>query len=326
MTKETAAQDKIRLLMEETGCDQWQAELALTSAAYDVEKAVRTIGTLLRNIVVARAKFSLPERNLYGLLILIADVKRRSLFRGRAVVSYNPALFETPLGMNWYDFERGLYAFRLWEGTLQQVTQDLERALLERLESPEGEDLYDLLRDGPEEGIRERLRGILAAHFPGGRTELSVLREELNLDQFRRLRPEEEAHAAAGADRPQELPGGGLRLSVDLQEAADGVPAREVKEGDSVYVLITDERDIAQYLSKLLGGRRGEGWNPLTATVEHAGRRDGAVVFHIRLAAGILGVAQAQEGSLLRVQKAGGDSWWRRWLSFSPFEKSKPGG
>src|ERR1041384_2732283 len=116
MSKEPVIQDKIHLLMEETGCDQGEAELAMTSAGYDLEKAIRTIGVLLRNIVVVKGKFLLPGKNLYGLIILIADTKRQSLFRIRAVVSYNPALYETPLETDWYDFEKGLYAFRLWEG------------------------------------------------------------------------------------------------------------------------------------------------------------------------------------------------------------------
>ena len=45
---EPIVQDKIHLLMEETGCDPGEAELALASAGYDLEKAVRTIARLLR--------------------------------------------------------------------------------------------------------------------------------------------------------------------------------------------------------------------------------------------------------------------------------------
>ncbi len=127
--------DKIHLLMEETGCDQNQAEIAMALAGYDVEKAIRAIGALLRHIVALKGKFHFPGKNLYGLLIVIADTKRERIARARAVASYNPALFETPLVLEWFEFEKSLYAARLGEGTLQQPSQDLERMLTDALES-----------------------------------------------------------------------------------------------------------------------------------------------------------------------------------------------
>jgi hypothetical protein len=87
--------DKIQLLMEEASCDRAEAELAMSLVGYDLEKAIRTIGTLLRHIVVVKGKFVEVHQNLHGLLLLIADTRREHFIRARAVVSYNPALFET---------------------------------------------------------------------------------------------------------------------------------------------------------------------------------------------------------------------------------------
>jgi hypothetical protein len=315
--KEFVIQDKIHLLMEETGCDQGQAELAITLAGYDLEKAIRTIGTLLRNIVVVKGKFQLPAKNLYGLLILIADTRRERLFRIRAVVSYNPALYETPLNEDWYDFEKGLYAFRLWEGTLQQMTQDLERILVEALKrAPEGK-LYDLLREGAAEKLRASFEGALKGFFSSEGLGLEILREELNLDQFRRFKTKEEGLVPDSGDNASPEPAGeSLILNVDLQQASDGVPARDVRVGDSVFVLLTDNRDIAQYLSKLLGGRSERGVKPLVSPVEEIRREGDQISFQVRLSVGILGVAIAQSASLLRVQRRSTDAWWRRLLPF----------
>lgn len=313
--KEPVIQDKIHLLMEETGCDQGQAELAMSSAGYDLEKAIRTIGTLLRNIVVARGKFMVPTQHLYGLFILIADTKRRSLFRIRAVVSYNPALFETALEGDWYDFERGLYAFRLYEGTLQQVTQDMERVLQERLEKSAQEDLYDILREGRADALKERFERILLAYFADGALELRLRCEELNLEEYRRFKredfPSRPELAAEGAG------GESLLLNVDLEQGADGIPARDVRVGDSVYVLLTDGRDIAQYLSKLLGGSSERGLKPLLSPVEEVRAEDNAIHFQIRLSSGILGLAQVSAASLLRVQKRPSMTWWKKLNPFA---------
>jgi hypothetical protein len=302
--------------MEETGCDQGQAELAMSSAGYDLEKAIRTIGTLLRNIVVVKAKFVAPQRNVYGLVILIGDIKRRTLLRIRAVVSYNPAIFEEPLDGDWYDFERSLYAYRLWEGTLQQVTQDLERDLLERLEKDE--DLYDDLKEGRAERLREKFGRFLSAHFPGV-DELRLATQEVNLEQFRRIRVrDDEATAAPRVERPSDGSSGeNLLLQVDLEQHSDGTPAREVRAGDSVHVLLTDGRDIARYLAKLLGGMSKRGVTPLVLPVEEI-RQDGDTVhFRVRLSGAIVGVAEVSGASLLRVQKRASMSWWRRLVPFA---------
>jgi hypothetical protein len=94
MTADPVVPDKIRLLMEEASCDRAEAELAMSLAGFDLEKAIRTIGTLLRHIVVVKGKFVDATQNLYGLLILIADTRRDQFIRVRAVVSYNPALLK----------------------------------------------------------------------------------------------------------------------------------------------------------------------------------------------------------------------------------------
>lgn len=314
MTKEPVIQDKIHLLMEETGCDQGQAELAMTSAGYDLEKAIRTIGTLLRNIVVVKAKFMAPAKNLYGLVILIADIKREKIFRIRAVVSYNPALFESSLIEDWYDFEKGVYAFRLWEGALQQVTQDLERVFVQRLE---GEEFFDILRSGYRDRLHERLLKTLAVYFTGYDLALEIVRQELNLDQFKRIRSKDDTVASwERGHAPSEESGESLLLSVDLQQDPDGRPAREVRVGDSVYVLFTDKRDIAQYLSKLMGGRSETGLKPLPAPVEEIRREKETLRFQVRLSVGILGLAEAQADSLLRVEKRFGQRWWQKLVPF----------
>jgi len=309
-------QDKISLLMEETGCDQKQAELAMTSVGYNLEKAIRTIGTLLKNIVVVRVKFHVPSQHLYGLVILLADVRRRSLFRIRAVVSYNPALYETPLAGDWYDFEKTIYAFRLHDGTLQQVTQNLEKTLQEWFEKNSQEGLYDVLTVERIEGLREIFQKSLFGYFTDNALEMQLSSDELNLEQFRRFKLEEETVPSRPEGGPDDHSGSKLVLNIDLQQDADGIPAREVKAGDFVYALLTDGRDIAQYLSKLLGGSGEHGLKPLPAPVESS-RRDGETIsFQIRLSGTIVGVAEVGADSLVRLQKRTAMSWWRRLVPF----------
>jgi hypothetical protein len=306
--KEPVIQDKIHLLMEETGCDQGEAELALASAGYDLEKAVRTIHSLLRHIVVIKGRFQISSRSLYGLLLVIVDTHRQSLHRLRAVVSYNPALFEESLEGDWYDFEKSLYAFRLGEGTLQQISQDLERLLSERWGDVERTRFVDWTRHGDMKRLSESAHRLLSAAFSGAGAGLDLSREELNLDQFRRLGP----HSPLPSPAVSAGSGESLILKVSLEESPEGVLAREVAAGDTARAFLTDDRDVAQYLSKLLGGRSPEGLKALPAPVESVTDEGATLRFQLRLSGLILGIAHADPGARLKVDRLESDPWWRR--------------
>ncbi|HOW27650.1 MAG TPA: hypothetical protein PK876_04010 [Elusimicrobiota bacterium] len=314
---EPLIQNKIHLLMEETGCEQGEAELALVSAGYDLQRAIRTIGTLLRSIAVVKGKLFLPSKNLYGLLILIADTRHQSLYRVRAVVSYNPVLYETELNGDWYDFERHIYASRLWEGTLQTVTQELERFILGHLQEGE-ESIYQILNGGDEDKLKRRFEPLLKSYFKDDAVHVQLYREELNLDQFRRLkRKGEEAELVKETDSLVKGGTESLTLQVAVQETADGIPSESVMAGDSIYVLLTDERDIAQYLSKLLGGRTSTGPKPLLSPVEEVRKEGERILFQFRLGAGITGMARVEAKKMLRGERKSNPSWWKRLFSWS---------
>src|SRR5512138_3819916 len=119
-------QQNVRLLMEETGCEQGEAELALELAGQDLEKAMRTIESLLRHIVAVKGKFQFPAKNLYGLLLVVVNNKSQEILRLHSVVSYNPTLYENSPEMDWYALEKAIFSYRLDEGSLPDFTQEVE--------------------------------------------------------------------------------------------------------------------------------------------------------------------------------------------------------
>jgi hypothetical protein len=343
--------DKIQLLMEEASCDRAEAELAMSLVGYDLEKAIRTIGTLLRHIVVIKGKFVEVHQNLHGLLLLIADTRRELFIRARAVVSYNPALFETGLRPHWYDFERSIYAARLGEGALQQVSQDLERSFIERLEARRG-DFFSALKSPAQRDLPAVLRDGFSASFPRG-VQSDFVPEVIDWNQFRRfpIKGEERTHGEMGPSRgagalpskavgpPGELPlcdkpkekekqgwgdlggdprahgaGETLRIEMDAVTDPSGPLARDVREGDRMTVLLTDGRDIAHYIAKLFGAMTEKGPRPFDAPVETIQLEKGRVRFHVRLSSGILGLVEAAETTRVHVLPRESDSWWRRFL------------
>ncbi|MDE2292147.1 MAG: hypothetical protein KGL53_08700, partial [Elusimicrobia bacterium] len=166
--------DKVALLIEETGCERSEAELALQLCAYDLEAAVQAVPRLFQHVVIFKGRVRAAAEPLYGLWLVILSLKERRLLRARAVVSYNPAVYASELDSHWFDFEGRLYACRLWAGTAQGLSQDLEAALAAFFDSPDSKAYYEEGRRfgadsfAPLRAVMARaLTGRAAAAVPG---------------------------------------------------------------------------------------------------------------------------------------------------------------
>ena len=349
--------DKVALLMEETGCDRGEAELALELCGYDVETALAAVPRLFQSILVFKGRFRSPRESLHGLWLAVLDLKSRSLLRARAVASYNPAVYASELDRHWFDFEARLYSCRLWAGTVQALSQEVEVRLAAYLGSAQAAGLYDeKARFGPREAAEVRA---LLSRLLGGETELEVRSELLDRGQFQELHPAVEedpgAGEASGGEKFSQAgrrPSEPLVLRVALEPSPEGVEAGGLKSGDAVYASITDGRDVARYLARLLGsapaagpsaagtareekGPRaaaeggGEGASaPISVPVEATSKAaDGSVLIRVRFSAGLCGEvslprdirlkaaqrpARAPAGAALA--DAAKPSWWKKFF------------
>lgn len=326
--------------MEETGCDRGEAELALELCGYDVETALAAVPRLFQSILVFKGRFRSPRESLHGLWLAVLDLKSRSLLRARAVASYNPAVFASELDRHWFDFEARLYSCRLWAGTVQALSQEVEVRLAAYLGSPQAASLYDeKARFGPREAAEVRA---LLSRLLGGETELEVRAELLDRGQFQELHPAVEddssplaAGEALGGEKFSQAgrrPFEPLVLRVALEPSPEGVEAGGLKSGDAVFASITDGRDVARYLARLLGSSAeggGEGASaPISVPVEATSKAaDGSVLIRVRFSAGLCGEvslprdirlkaaqrpARAPAGAALA--DAAKPSWWKKFF------------
>jgi hypothetical protein len=316
--------DKIALLMEETGCEQGEAELALEMCGYVVEEAVKAIPRMHKNIVVFKGRLVQPEQNLYGLLLLILNVKSRAVLRTRAVVSYNPAVCSASLDKDWFEFEKVLYGCRLWEGSLPAESLEIEQAVAGHLRANAG--LFDAQPAGAEK-VQAELSGVLKRVLRSGRLELKLKKDVLDLGQYHAVRGDPSGKGERLSFRgssPQAHPDELLILRVTLDTDEAGMPAADLRAGDMVAARIADGRDIAKYLAKLFGGHSDRGPVPIPAPVEaieSAGAPGGArtLLVRVRFSAGVCGDAEVPAQARLRaVRKTPGlpekSSWWQRFF------------
>jgi hypothetical protein len=287
--------------MEETGCEQGEAELALELAGNDLEKAIRTIGSLLRHIYALKGKFCFPARNLYGLILLVINAKTRQILRYRMVISYNPALYENTPDMDWYALEKLIYSYRLDEGSLPDLTQNSEEKLHAHLLAHADA----LAKCDPDEMGR-----LVSAFFAPENVSITFGAEELNLSQFRQM-PADENHPNSRSP-VREGEQGVVWLNVGLVEEKDGKEACKLVEGEVVLSEINDERDIAHYLAHLIGGRRDGSMIPLPAVVRKVSMNDGESEIQVYYAPGIVGIARVKNDQQVKVLENRTQPWWKK--------------
>lgn len=292
--------------MEETGCEQGEAELALELAENDLEKAIKTIASLLRHIFAVKGKFSFPDKSLFGLLLIVINTKTQEILRLYTVVSYNPALFENSPEMDWYALEKTIFSFRLDEGSLPDFTQELEHKmrtyLLEKKEI--------LVKCDTAE-----IKTLLSDSFKPENVNITLLTEELNLTQFRRL-PSDDGSPNAKAEVSGSEPGT-VWLEVDIVEDANGREASRLAEGDVVLARITDTRDIAHYLAHLIGGRREGEMIPLPAVIKKISVNDCDSEAQVHFAPGIIGIARVKNDTRLNLLESKAQPWWKKIISWT---------
>ncbi|MEK7390079.1 MAG: hypothetical protein AAB036_10315 [Elusimicrobiota bacterium] len=306
--------DKIELLMEETGCDRGEAELALEMCGYEVEEAVRRIPRLLNDICALKGKFVRPEHNQHGLFLVVLNLKTRAVLRARAVMSYDPAVCSIELEEDWFAFEKHLYGCRLWDGSLPTESLEVEQRLAALFRGADSA-LFDRLRSSDSMDAAEEVAGLLRSHFRDVGLSLRLKKDILDLGQFQSLRkvPERAARKpATRSGRGEDL----LILKTSLEEDDGGLPAGELRAGDAVFARIIDGRDIARYLARLFGGLTASGPVPIEVPVEAIESNVGGTLIRVRFAVGVAGDAVVSSERRVKAsrgvarERADG-SWWR---------------
>lgn len=311
--------DKIDLLMEETGCDRGEAELALEMCGYEVEEAVRQIPRLLNDICALKGRFVRPAENQHGLFLVVLNLKNRKVLRARAVMSYDPAVCAVELDEDWFAFEKHLYGCRLWDGSLPAESLEVEQRLAAHFRAAEPE-VFNRLRAADAEEATAELAAPLRAHFRDQSLSLRAKKDILDLGQFQSLRKVPAPAARRGKAGPGAPPEEDLLiLKITLEEDPEGLPAAELRAGDMVFARIVDGRDIAQYLARLFGGLTSSGPVPIEVPVEAIESSPAGTLARVRFAVGVAGDAVVTGDKLLKAARGaahgrGDGSWWRRFF------------
>ncbi|MDR1941512.1 MAG: hypothetical protein LBQ47_04225 [Endomicrobium sp.] len=292
--------DQIQLLMAETGCEQNEAEFALSLSGDNTEKAIATIGILLKFITAFKIKLILPQENVYGLIQIALNMKTAEVLRSSIVLSHNPSVYEIAAAQDWFSFEKAIFSARLDPGAMEIYTQSVE----------ENFTLY--IKQAVKEISKisyEEIEDLIKAFFYPKPVTLEIISEELSLSQFKKLPNFDDVKnktSFTGYDL------GFVKLEVEILEDPNGKPPGKLSEGDTVLSLITDERDIAHYLAHLIGGRKGGSMIPLAAAIKKIVPNNDDFEIHLIYATSITGYVKVKKDKTLKVLETKNPPWWKK--------------
>ncbi|MDR2067093.1 MAG: hypothetical protein LBP57_04605 [Endomicrobium sp.] len=293
--------DQLKLLMEETGCEQSQAELALNLSDNNLEKAIATIGFLLKFIKIFKIKLIFSKENIYGLVQVAINMKTSEILRLSTAFSQNPAIYEISENIDWFSFEKAIFSARLEAGSLEKYTQNIEENF--RLYAQQA--IKEFISVSADE-----ISDIIKAFFSPNNIDIKVLEEELNLTQFKKF-PDQNLRTGIMPSKGYDI--GFVKLDAKILEDADGKPIKKIQEGETVFSVIIDQRDIAHYLLHLIGGKENGIISPIPATVQKVYYKNESFEVHLYYASSITGFAIVQKNSKLKTL---GEKqlWWEKIL------------
>jgi len=294
--------EKILLLMEETGCDEGEAQLALELANNNFEKAIYTIKSLLRNITVIKGKFHIYENNLYGLFVIIFDKRSKNIIRVTSVTSYNPTIYETDLQIDWYLLEKSIYNFRLIEGSMPSLTREFEIYFTKEITSKK-EKLYKAIIDENYDKICE----IFIENFPYNEPKIQIINEDINLAQYQQenitTEDKENNIETTGIDTKK------LYLEAKICEDPNGKKAKSLLKNEIVLAKIEDNREIAKYISRLLGTKE---FDYIPVPIEEIKHLDHEILVHLYFTPGIIGYTRLKLSTKVSVTKESQKPFWKK--------------
>jgi hypothetical protein len=291
-----------QLLMEETGCKRSEAELALELSNNNFEKAITTIGFILKFITTFKIKIIFSKENIYGLIHIAVNIKTSEIARFSVTFSCNPTIYEISTNIDWFSYEKAIFSARLNSGAMETYTKETG----EKLKTYIQKSLKEFIVISPE-----NISSILKTFFQPNDVYIEIKNEELNLTQFKKL-PDYNLNKNLISSSDYDL--GFVKLDVKVLEDNNGKSVKKIAEGDTVLSIITDERDLTHYIAHLIGGINGGKICPIPATVKKILHKDNDFEIYLNYTTSIIGLAKTESSKKVKVLEPKHQLWWKKML------------
>jgi hypothetical protein len=283
--------NKIKFLIDETKCEQNEAELALSISKNNIEKSIEIIKLLSKFINIFKIKIILKKNNIYGLIQIVLNTKTRNILRFSMILSYNPSTYEISINTDWFSFEKSIFSLRLDSGAIEQYTQKIEENLKAYIQQIMNETIFI---------STEEISTIIKNFFYPINIHIEIKNNELTLLEYTKF-PDYKKTQNQIYNENNNI--NFLQLKSKIIEDKNGKNIKKIKEGDKILSTIIDERDIAHYITHLIGGIDNNIISPIPATIKKIFHKNNKFILHIKYTTSITGFAEINNDVKIKIIK-----------------------
>ena len=297
--------ENLKLLMEETGCEEQEAVAALELAGGNIEQAIINVGVMLKYITAYKAKINLKHDNIFGLVHIITNNKNLDLLKFSSIMSYNPIVYEQNCSIDWFSFEKAIYSYRLVDGAIEKYTKSIDIALKDFISANLKQHKILTVND---------MKSVLEEFFFDNNVQIEIIAEELTLRDFKKLPnyfPDIHFEASGNEDTT-------IDLETVILEDSEGKKIEDISVGDNVLAKIIDERDISHYLGHLIGAMKDNKMIPVMVSVQNIIKQEDHYDVYLKYADLIYGISKVEFGRTLKVLETKRLPWWKGLTTIIP--------
>ncbi len=261
----------VKQFTQDTGCDEELASLLLKFTSGDLEGAKRILKSVPKDIYILKAKFITAASGYYGALFICYDEKESIIKRYIAIVANDKEIGKIDIVKDWREFEEELYYFLRNRVIDADKVEQLDKLFNSKEVVKKIANIFRAGKTLKNDEIHNLINGVLfnvftdtniavkfdveltdAFELNKGRVSGVEEAEEVTEIEDVGMREAQREKNRAGLGKDQSL----IVLKVEpVLSPVKGIEIKSLEFGDEVQVRITDERDIAEYLTGLLGGK-----------------------------------------------------------------------
>lgn len=303
----------IKKLSNDTGCDIITSQLLLQFTGGDLDGAKKILDSMAKNLVVIKAKFIAQKTSYYGTTIIIFDRQKNSLERIEIALGHDIEFTKANIESQWYEILDYISELQKSKKHIKDISDRIEqnirsdefypdfKEILNSTEEVNNERVKIFLSDllfkvTSDTAITIKLKTSRINAFQLYKTKSDNTQEENLADKQEHTQDSNPVEQGERLDHDKPLPAEhGLSfivLQTDVEVApVNGIPVTDLQPGDEIMIRVTDNREIASYLNKLLCGNDENIRLPIKARIKeiNSSTETGSIMIVQEFGPGIMG-------------------------------------
>ncbi len=281
---------KVKELMYSSGVDEYLSTLLVEFTGGDVEGARKIVDAMPKNYIAIKIRFMAHKTHYYGAILIVVDIKNKTFENMFLIADKNTLASQIDNTLRFEEFKEKIIRYLKEQDPDMVVTGRLREAI-EKNEFKEKvffrlvkEDKFDI----------EELKVVFLELFSRILTEqnCALKIETEGVDLFRiykssdkyKVQNDNAIDNSVGSESSEDR---AVREEVHIRNISlvllkaepvlspvSGIPANDLQVGDAILVKIIDDREIGDYLAKLLNGKDHDQLVPISAIIKEIEKQE----------------------------------------------------